>query len=51
MACEGCKERREKIAAAMRAMQNAFLAKVGIAHPPEPKEIQPPETVDSPKRG
>ena len=51
MTCEGCKERREKAAAIMREMRDAFFAKMGIINPPVPKEIQPPKAVDSPKRG
>ena len=46
--CAGCKERREKDAAALRAMRDAFLAKLGVVNPPDQKEIQPPKTVDSP---
>jgi hypothetical protein len=48
MTCAGCKERREKAIAAMRAARDAFLEKMGIIIPPEKQEIQPPKTVDSP---
>jgi hypothetical protein len=42
MTCVGCKERREKAAAALRAMLDDLLAKVSIFNPGK-KEIQPPK--------
>ena len=44
--CKGCKERREKTAAALRQIRDAFLAKLGVVNPPSQKEIQPPKAVD-----
>ena len=47
MACASCKEKREKAIAAMVAMRDALLAKLGVVNPPpKPKEIQPSQTVD-----